>query len=119
MRSTDAATPPAVLPADPDDLARLGAGAHATPHAVLGAHPHDGGVTVRTLRPLAESVAAVLPDGSRHALAHEAHGVWAGALPVAEVTDYRLEVAYAGPPGRRWSTTRTGSCPRSARSTGT
>ena len=33
----------------------------------------------------------LVPD----ALAHEAHGVWAGALPVAEVTDYRLEVAYA------------------------
>ncbi len=102
MPSSDAQTPssarPAVLPADARDLALVGGGAHPTPHAVLGAHPHDGGVTVRTLRPLAEQVAVRLPDGTRHPLAHESDGVWTGALPVPEVGDYRLEVTYADHP---------------------
>ncbi len=78
------------------DLALLGDGAHPVPHEVLGAHPHDGAVTVRTLKPLAEAVSVRLPDDSLHPLQHEAHGVWAGVVPVAEVTDYRLDVAYAG-----------------------
>ncbi len=87
---------PALRPVDHHDLERLGGGAHPVPHAVLGAHPHDGGVTVRTLRPLADEVLVRLPDGSRHPLLHESHGVWAGVLPVDSVTDYRLEVAYSG-----------------------
>ena len=31
-------------------------------------------------------------------LAHEAHGVWTGVVPVTEVTDYRLEVTYPDHP---------------------
>ncbi len=91
-------SPPSLRPVDPAELARLGAGTHAVPHSVLGAHPHDGGVSVRTLRPLAESVQVRLPDGSSHPLSHEAHGVWGAALPVTEVPDYRLEVTYPGYP---------------------
>jgi 1,4-alpha-glucan branching enzyme len=66
----------------------------ADPHAVLGAHPHDGGVTVRTLKPLASSV-TVLYGETRVELTHEAHGVWVGVLAEAQPPDYRLEVAYA------------------------
>ena len=28
---------------------------HANPHSILGAHPHDGGVVIRTLRPTSSS----------------------------------------------------------------
>ncbi|HEX5512348.1 MAG TPA: 1,4-alpha-glucan branching protein GlgB [Actinomycetales bacterium] len=78
------------------DLHRVAAGAHALPHDVLGPHRHDGAVTVRTLRPLAESVRAIAADGSTTDLRHEQDGVWVGVLDVPDVPDYRLEVTYEG-----------------------
>ena len=88
---------PAPLPVDRSDLDRLVAGEHGDPHAVLGPHPHDGGVTLRCLKPLAESVVAVLGrDGTRVDLQHEHEGVWVGVLPTDEVPDYRLEVTWPG-----------------------
>jgi 1,4-alpha-glucan branching enzyme len=83
---------------DPQVLHRVATGSYALPHDVLGAHVHDGAVTVRALRPLAESVVVVLPDGTRSPLRHEAEGVWGGVLDVADVPDYRLEVTYPGHP---------------------
>ena len=74
------------------------AGSH-DPHAVLGAHPGPDGVVVRTLRPLAESVTVVLADGRRFPASHLHEGVFAATLPVTEVPDYRLAVAYPGPGG--------------------
>ncbi len=74
----------------------MAGGAHFNPHSVLGAHPHDGAVTVRTLRPFAESVSVVMPDGSTHAMTHEWEGIWVTVLPIDHVIDYRLDVAYEG-----------------------
>ena len=88
-------------------------GPRGDPHSILGAHPHEGGVTVRTLKPLAVTVAVA--GEVRAPLAHEAHGVWSGSLPTAEVPDYRLEVTYARTPAS--STTPTATSPRWARST--
>ena len=87
---TDAGQP------SPEELDRLVGGAHHDPHAVLGAHPGPGGVTVRTLRPEAERV-VVLYDGRRMELerVHPA-GVFVGVLDTAVVPDYRLEVTYGG-----------------------
>ncbi|MDQ1630799.1 MAG: 1,4-alpha-glucan branching enzyme [Frankiaceae bacterium] len=82
---------PAAVPTP--DLQALAEGRFADPHAVLGAHPHDGGVTVRTLKPLARTVTVVYGD-ERHALSHEAEGVWVGVLPLQDPPDYRLEVTY-------------------------
>jgi len=87
------------LPVSPEELALVVAGRHRDPHAVLGAHLGDGSVTVRALKPLADSVVVRYRTGGGWAeapLAHEHEGVWAGALPVAEVPDYRLVVTYAG-----------------------
>jgi 1,4-alpha-glucan branching enzyme len=93
------------------EIDRLVGGEHHDPHAVLGAHPGRDGTTIRALRPLAEQVDVVLPDGRRHALRHVHAGVFAGTLPedaplaAAEadaaplaVPDYRLAVRYPDGP---------------------
>ena len=90
-----AGSSPARLPLERHVLDQIVSGEHGDPHAVLGPHPHDGAVTVRVLRPLAESV-HVRHDGGSTRLEHEHEGIWVGVLDVPEVPDYRLEVAYAG-----------------------
>jgi 1,4-alpha-glucan branching enzyme len=84
------------------EIERLVAGQHHDPHSVLGAHPVPGegpvveGTVIRALRPLASSVTAVLPDGSRHPMTHRHLGVFEVIVPgeAESVPDYRLEVAY-------------------------
>jgi 1,4-alpha-glucan branching enzyme len=83
-------------PVDVDTLARVATGSHHAPHSVLGAHPFDGRVTVRTLRPFAASVTVVLADGTGVPMEHEHDGIWTAVLPTTEVTDYRLAVEYDG-----------------------
>ena len=80
-----------------DELDLLVSGGHGDPHAVLGAHPHEGGVTVRVLRPLATSVEIRHGDDVT-ALTHEYEGVWVGELPGTDVPDYRVTVTYDGGP---------------------
>ncbi len=91
--------PPQVRPLQAGELAELVHGSHGNPHGVLGMHPHDGGLTLRTLRPHAREVVAVLPDGSRTALQHEYDGVFVGVVPGDTPSDYRLDVTYDGPQG--------------------
>ncbi|WP_114907107.1 1,4-alpha-glucan branching protein GlgB [Ornithinimicrobium murale] len=69
-------------------------GLHRDPHSLLGAHPHDGGITIRALRPLAESVTVLLSGGERHPMRHETHGIWTAVLPRTDIPDYRLEVTW-------------------------
>ena len=82
-------------PIGEDEIARITAGHHHDPHAVLGAHPGPHGTVIRTLRPLAWSVAAVLPDGTRYAMRHLHDGVFSVTVPSAGVGDYRLAVTYS------------------------
>ncbi len=64
----------------------------ANPHGLLGAHPQNGGVVVRALRPEATSV-RVVPHGVD--LEHVEGGVWEGVVRNADVPlDYELEVSY-------------------------
>src|SRR4051795_11421082 len=90
------------------EIEQLTRGEHGQPHAILGPHPEGDGVTIRTFKPLARTVTAVLADGSRVPLEHEREGVWVGEVStgssdasgstvVAEpgdVPDYRVEVDY-------------------------
>lgn len=86
-------TGPRTLDVPRDVLAAVAAGAHHDPHGVLGAHAGPTGVTVRTLKPFARSVTVVTED-DRVEAHHEHDGIWAAALPGAQVGDYRLEVVY-------------------------
>lgn len=92
---------PTIKPVPVEELDQIVRGEHGHPHAVLGAHPHEGGVTVRVLKPLASRVAVLHGSAGSRAeteLTHEHEGIWVGVLPVAEVPDYRISVAYDGEP---------------------
>src|SRR6266566_4668952 len=79
------------------EIDRIVAGQHHDPHSVLGAHPGPDGITVRTLRPLAATVAVVLRDGRRFPMHHLHQGVFEATLPPGDIPDYRIAVAYPGP----------------------
>ena len=81
------------VPVPEDVLRQVAAGLHYDPHSVLGAHPGPGGVTVRTLRPMADRVVVVTPD-ERVEATHELDGVWVAVLPRPDVPAYRIEVTY-------------------------
>ncbi len=69
---------------------------HSNPHAVLGAHPQDGGVVVRVLRPAACAVTAITngTPGTRLEQIHPG-GVFEGKLESTELpVHYQLEVDY-------------------------
>ncbi|MGD6756056.1 1,4-alpha-glucan branching enzyme [Streptomyces sp. BH105] len=69
-------------------------GTHHDPHAVLGAHPAPGGVTVRCLLPYALDVAVLTGDTS-WGLPDTGDGLFEGELPSATAHDYRLRVTTA------------------------
>ena len=78
-------------------------------------HPHEGGVTDPGAQAAGPAVVVRHGDGTAYELEHEHEGVWVGVLPGTEVPDYRLEVDLRRRATRTSSTTRTGSCRRSAR----
>jgi 1,4-alpha-glucan branching enzyme len=83
------------------DLERLVRREHNSPHDVLGAHAHDGGVVVRAFRPAASEV-RVLVAGADPVPLECVHpgGVFEGVVEDAELPlEYQLEVVYpdAGP----------------------
>jgi 1,4-alpha-glucan branching enzyme len=69
---------------------------HPNPHSVLGAHPQDGGVVVRVLRPAASAVTAIT-NGTLGVELEQIHpgGVFEGTLENTEFpVHYQLEVDY-------------------------
>ena len=84
---------PLPIPVDPSLLAAVAGGRHHDPHGILGPHPHDGGVTVRVLRPLADEVVVLTSDGE-HPAEHEQDGVWVVVVPGDTIPEYRLRVRY-------------------------
>ncbi|MCS3780580.1 1,4-alpha-glucan branching protein GlgB [Tsukamurella ocularis] len=82
---------------DPDTAARLLSGAYHDPHAILGAHPTSRGTVLRTLKPGATAVAAVI-GGESYPLAQLQGALWGAEVPISDLADYRYEVLYpAGP----------------------
>ena len=84
---------PTPRPVATAELDAVASGLHQDPHRVLGPHLDAGVVTIRLLRPLADEVVVVTPDGEVPA-AHEHGGVWAATLPGEQVPDYRVRVRY-------------------------
>lgn len=80
-------------PVDPVTLSAVANATHHSPHSVLGGHIHDGVVTIRTVRHLADSVTVVTKTGEYEAT-HEQDGIWTAVLPFDTVPDYRLRVTY-------------------------
>jgi 1,4-alpha-glucan branching enzyme len=80
------------------EIEALVGGMHHDPHSLLGAHPGQGSVTIRALRPLAETVTVVLDDGSRVPMQHVHEGVFSATLPGVTVPEYRIAVTYPGAP---------------------
>ncbi|MFJ8131057.1 1,4-alpha-glucan branching enzyme [Streptomyces hydrogenans] len=84
-------------PLDPGERARLLAGEHHDPHALLGAHPVKGGVAIRVLRPWARGVTAVLPKGRTVELQDDGDGLFSALVPLLrKVPAYELRVRYEG-----------------------
>ena len=81
------------VPVDPWILADVAYARYHDPHEVLGAHVGENGVTIRTVRHLADDVVVVTKDGA-HPATHEQDGVWVAVLPGQEVPDYRIKVTY-------------------------
>ena len=74
---------------------------HSNPHSVLGAHPQNGGVVVRALRPAASSV-TVRTDGQPAVKLKQIHpgGVFEGEIKGAQLPlRYQLDIDY-GDAGR-------------------
>jgi 1,4-alpha-glucan branching enzyme len=74
---------------------------HGQPHAVLGAHPGDGGVVVRAFRPAATKV-SVKPAKGKSVELEQIHpaGIFEGTIKGADLPlRYRLKVDY-GPGGK-------------------
>ena len=71
-------------------------GLHRSPHHVLGPHSHECHVTVRTLRPGAQSVSMLLADGRELPMTHETGGIWAAVVQQKQVPTYRLAVTREG-----------------------
>jgi 1,4-alpha-glucan branching enzyme len=86
-----------ISPASYEELDQIVRGEHGSPHGILGAHPHDGDITVRVFKPLASRV-AIVHDGHESVLEHEYDGIWVGTLGRTTVPDYRIRVSYDGPP---------------------
>ncbi|MFA3834917.1 1,4-alpha-glucan branching enzyme [Streptomyces aureus] len=80
---------------DGSDHGRLLWGEHHDPHSVLGAHPVDGGVAFRVLRPYAQAV-AVSFEGRRVELRDEGDGLFTAVLPLDAIPAYTLLVTYDG-----------------------
>ncbi|WP_336671582.1 1,4-alpha-glucan branching protein GlgB [Tsukamurella sp. USMM236] len=89
--------PAAAAAVDPDTAARLLSGAYHDPHAILGAHPTSRGTVLRTLKPGATAVAAVI-GGESYPLAQLQGELWGAEVPISDLADYRYEVLY--PAGR-------------------
>jgi 1,4-alpha-glucan branching enzyme len=76
-----------------ETLRQIVEGVHHSPHDVLGSHPDGTTLTIRSLRPLAQSV-SVRVGTVDHPMTHEYGGIWVAAIGSPVSVDYRLVVTY-------------------------
>ncbi len=91
-------------PIAPDhDLRRITTLTHPDPHAFLGAHDTGDGYTIlRTLRPDATEVTAVI-GGVDHPMRRQTEDLWVVTVPISDLIDYRYRITY--PDGSGGATT--------------
>jgi 1,4-alpha-glucan branching enzyme len=77
-------------------LSRVANGSHHDPHSLLGVHPVEGGWVIRTLKPLAKSVTALVNDKIELPLEHLDLGIWQGVYQDKKVPNYRILAKYEG-----------------------
>jgi 1,4-alpha-glucan branching enzyme len=80
---------------DATELARLLSGTHHDPHSILGAHEYGDHTVIRTMRPNAQEIVAVIGN-ERYPFSHVEDALFAVAVPFTGLIDYRLEVSYPG-----------------------
>ena len=97
VRPTTSAIP--LLRPDPDDAARLTAGQHHNPHAILGLHGGEHGSVVRAFHPEAVSV-DLLRDDSAAPMEMLGAGLWAVSTDLEPGDAYRLRFRFAD--GNDW-----------------
>lgn len=116
------------LPTIPEEvLQKVATGSYYNPHAVLGQHlvnaagVSDPVTVIRSLRPLATEVSAVLENGARAQLTHLYGGIWQG-ITITGLNDYVIEARYddgsvwtADDPYRFSPPSATSTCTSSAR----
>ncbi|SIS23692.1 1,4-alpha-glucan branching protein GlgB [Williamsia sterculiae] len=76
-----------------EELLRLQSGTDHNPHAVLGAHEVGDHTVLRTLRPDAVAVVAVI-GGVDHPMQRQGDDLFVVAVPVTDLVDYRYRVTY-------------------------
>ncbi|MBY0441173.1 MAG: 1,4-alpha-glucan branching protein GlgB [Mycobacteriaceae bacterium] len=96
MAETESAASPPHLVPEPEDLARLLAGVHHHPHAVLGAHEYRDYTVIRVFRPHAAAIVVLLGE-DQFPMQHIGSGLFAVALPIVNLIDYRLRISYPSP----------------------
>jgi 1,4-alpha-glucan branching enzyme len=89
---------PAMTPAmSHAELQRVLNGTHFNPHSILGAHPSDGFLTIRALRPDARNVTVLFED-TRHPMIEEVPGMWVATISHnanSDIPPYQIETLYA------------------------
>ena len=79
---------------DQEILDLIGTGSYPFPHDYLGIHKSKQGYVIRTLRPLAKTVTALLGDGKEIELSHSYRGVWQAQIDSQKILDYRISTVY-------------------------
>ncbi|MCS5714456.1 1,4-alpha-glucan branching protein GlgB [Herbiconiux sp. CPCC 205716] len=100
MMTTPDGTTALTLPELSEELlAQVANGSYYNPHEVLGQHlvnaegVSDPITVIRTLRPFATEVSAVLSNGARASLTHLWGGIWQG-FTLTGLNDYEIEARY-------------------------
>jgi 1,4-alpha-glucan branching enzyme len=90
-----------ILAPSPDDATRIARGEHHDPHAVLGMHPVEGGLLIRTFHPDA-TAASVLAAGGPSEMQDVGNGIWAAFVPGVSPSDFAYRVRFEFADGNRW-----------------
>ncbi|CAN5262530.1 1,4-alpha-glucan branching protein GlgB [soil metagenome] len=85
-----------------NEIGRLARGEHHDPHAVLGAHPVDGGSVVRAFHPDAQSAALVTSEGEPTPMEPVGGGLWAGLVPDLAPGQFAYRIRYTFLDGNAW-----------------